>query len=752
MAAADATPVADVSDMSAALAVPTSKEIRANNEWLALHYAKAGMAVFPCAAERMNRSDGSIIEPKQPLIAGGFKSATTDENQIRLWWRKYPDALPALSCLASGLIVIDADIRAAVEAKPAKDSRAAVRAKAAVNGMMVLGDLAKKNGIVLTASPCVDTPSGGGHCYYRLPPGMEATNSTGTLPDGLDVRGAGYVVAPGAMRRDGRRYSRVSGSPDLAAAFKAATIPVLPDAFAACITAGKPVEPPLPIQGALEAAPASTLGPGAPLPQPGEPAAVQPRPSAATARDTGYARAALDGKARDLAALGKGGRNKALNDHAYVMARMAAAGWIDRAAVEPALMAAAVSNRLAADDGQDSAAATFASGWNGGMQAGPHNPLPAEFPILPSVAALVAGMQASAGAAHGAGVGGQQQATAAPAFVALPPPPAIVATPFEWQDPATIPRHVFLYGTAYARKGVSATIAAGGVGKSLLLITECLALASGRNLIGVNSAAKLAVWYYNGEDGRDMLQSRVTAAMQHHDIKPSEIVGALYLNSGRDNRWIVADTLAGKTVVHKPIVDGIIAEIEAKGIAVLVVDPFITSHNVNENDNGAIAAVVAEWNRVADITGCAIMLVHHARKSSGGVVELTADSTRGASAFMGAVRYARIMRHMTAEEAARAGVDIAIYKQHVEIVEVKSNFSGAESRPTWLKLVSCPLANGDDVGAVEKWTWPHKDAASEYDDDMVFNVQEVARPGEYKLSPRSKEWLGYHIGHLSSLT
>jgi hypothetical protein len=50
------------------------------------------------------------------------------------------------------------------------------------------------------------TPSGGGHLYFRPPPGVEIRNSAGKLGPGLDVRGVGgYVVAPPSVI-DGKAY------------------------------------------------------------------------------------------------------------------------------------------------------------------------------------------------------------------------------------------------------------------------------------------------------------------------------------------------------------------------------------------------------------------------------------------------------------------------------------------------------------------------------------------------------------------
>ena len=330
-------------------AAPTpGVNIAAVNLETALHFAAYGLPVFPCKPD------------KSPYTANGFKDAATDELSIQRWWRQFPDALPGIDCAAARLVVIDCDV------------------EENVNGVTAFKVVAKEDGINLWASPCVSTQNGGAHCYFKAEPDFVLSNRTGSLPDGIHVRSNGYVIAPGAVLANGRGYVADSRSPDLAEAYVNGTLPTLPRTLRARLAVGKPVKP-------RQVAPQAAPGPNA----------VPPPASSATARGTAYARATLDGKARDLAALEKGGRNRALNDHAYVMGRMAAAGWIDRTTVETALMAAAATNGMAADDGLGSAAATFASGWNGGMQAGPHDPLAdGDVPILPNVAALMAQLQA----------------------------------------------------------------------------------------------------------------------------------------------------------------------------------------------------------------------------------------------------------------------------------------------------------------------------------------------------------------------
>ena len=201
--------------------------------------------------------------------------------------------------------------------------------------------------------------------------------------------------------------------------------------------------------------------------------------------------------------------------------------------------------------------------------------------------------------------------------------PSVVATPFRLGNPSRIPRREWLYGTALIRRFVSVIVAPGGVGKLSLTIVEALAMVSGRPLLGIAPVDRLRVWLWNGEDPRDELERRIAAACLHYDLKEEEIDGRLFVDSGRDTRLVVMREVRKELVVAEPIVEAVVSEIVEKKIDVFIVDPFITTHEVTENDNGAIARVAYLWADIAARTGCAVMLVHHARKTNGG--EVTAE-------------------------------------------------------------------------------------------------------------------------------
>lgn len=127
--------------------------------------------VFPC----------QWLAPRQktPLVANGFKNATRDEEQIRQWWERWPEAWVGVATgAASGIVVVDIDV---------KDP--------AAYGWDTLDDLGMS---AAPETPMAHTPSGGTHLYFAAI-GSAIGSSIGKhgLGPGLDVRGdGGYIVAP----------------------------------------------------------------------------------------------------------------------------------------------------------------------------------------------------------------------------------------------------------------------------------------------------------------------------------------------------------------------------------------------------------------------------------------------------------------------------------------------------------------------------------------------------------------------------
>jgi hypothetical protein len=282
--------------------------------------------------------------------------------------------------------------------------------------------------------------------------------------------------------------------------------------------------------------------------------------------------------------------------------------------------------------------------------------------------------------------------------------------------PHEVPPRKWVYKPDYIRQFVSLLMSTGGVGKSSLVIAEALALVSGKPLLNVKPAVpegeKLRVWYWNGEDPLDELHRRFAAAQKHFRLTAEDMGDEhLFINSGRLDPIVIAEDRKRVIHVNDAEIERIIDMLRKQKIDVAIIDPFVTTHRVPENDNGAIDAVVKAWNRIAEETNTAVMLVHHSRKPNGN--EMTVDDARGASALLAAARSARAVNGMTKDEAKEAELPEAERRRYFCTTLGKTNLTRAPEDRTWFKIESIDLENGlpfgDEVGVVTPWTFPKVD-------------------------------------------
>jgi len=326
--------------------------------------------------------------------------------------------------------------------------------------------------------------------------------------------------------------------------------------------------------------------------------------------------------------------------------------------------------------------------------------------------------------------------------------PLVSATPFTWRPTSEIPKRRWLYGKHLLRKFVSLDVAAGGVGKSSLKIGEALAMATGRDFYdkGLPEGA-LNVWMWNLEDPHDEIERRLHATAQRFKVCPEELQDRLYVDSGRDQPLVMATEGPDGAMIVRPVVDALIAEMIARKIDVLQIDPFISSHAVSENDNNAIDLVAKEWNVVAERTGAAINLVHHVRKQNG--AEATADSARGASSLIGKARSVLVYNRMSEDEAAKLNVPEDERFFYFRVDNDKANLAPPE-RGDWYRMNNEDLCNGDSVGVACSWTPP--DAFAGITVGHLYQVQKAVSEGEWRENPQTKDaWVGNVVANVVGL-
>jgi hypothetical protein len=324
------------------------------------------------------------------------------------------------------------------------------------------------------------------------------------------------------------------------------------------------------------------------------------------------------------------------------------------------------------------------------------------------------------------------------------------AKPYEWTEPEAIPERQWLYDRRLLRKFLTATVAPGGVGKTNLEIAETLAMVSGKSLLGAKPASLLRVWFWNLEDPHEEIVRRIQATARYYDLTPQDLGDRLYVNCGREQPLVIAETLRGGAVICRPVVDALVEQIRLRKIDVLIIDPYVSSHRVAENDNGAQDMVAKEWGRVADAGNCAVELVAHTRK---GEQEVTTESTRGGKALTDACRTVRVVNRMTKDEAERAGVENP--RLYFRTLNDKANLTPPADRSDWFRLEGVNLNNGskgstgDSVGVVMAWQWPDNLAGITGAD--FEKVAQAIRAGKWRESIQAKDWAGKAVAEALGL-
>jgi hypothetical protein len=341
--------------------------------------------------------------------------------------------------------------------------------------------------------------------------------------------------------------------------------------------------------------------------------------------------------------------------------------------------------------------------------------------------------------------------------------PKFSAQPFEWRDPTTIPRRQFLYGFELRRRQISAVIAPGAAGKTTLKIGRAICMATGRDLLGHRVwNGPHRVWLWNLEDELEEVEKTVHAFLKLWNIDASDFGGRLYIN-GADSvgagglKLAIEDNLGKGFRIQRPVSEALIEELTRLRIDYLDVDPFVSSHSVDENSNQAIDAVSKEWLRIAheanpDAGGCAITLAHHLRKTTGS--EYTAADARGAGAMINAARSVLILQRMSRETAQEFRIPDCDRKKYFSVYDDKNNKAPPAARAEWYEFVGIGLGNGDDtgpedsIGAIQRWQAP--DTFGGVSARQLHNIQRMIseQPDRARKHSKSKHWVGKLVAHV----
>lgn len=321
----------------------------------ALQIVRRGWPVFPCREKDetfVNSAQREIhFKAKAPYTGKGLKDATRDEQRVEAWWRQHPEALIGVPMGDNGCFALDFDPRVEEVVDPGTGE---VTGRREYTLEELKAELEAQIGVPLPPSLTSLTQSGGVHVWFRQPDdGGEPIRNRGNLPDHVDVRGlGGYVIAPPSITRDseGNELGRYRWYGQRGDWRDEGSVKDAPPELIEILRAPKR-KPGAPEGNARAAA--------RPV---GSPAAVSVDVDADVRK---YALSALDGECREIREAGSGRRNAQLNESAFKVATLVAAGALDAGVARSSIEAAALANPGRDDAGQIEA--TINSGWTAGI-------------------------------------------------------------------------------------------------------------------------------------------------------------------------------------------------------------------------------------------------------------------------------------------------------------------------------------------------------------------------------------------------
>lgn len=269
---------------------------------------------------------------------------------------------------------------------------------------------------------------------------------------------------------------------------------------------------------------------------------------------------------------------------------------------------------------------------------------------------------------------------------------------------AMIPARQWVLGRALLKGHLSVLVAPPGVGKSTLVIAMAVSIITGEKITGHDIHRQGKVWIYNNEDDTDELKRRLAAVLQHHGLSYDQVKGQLAMNSGADRPLLIAKTMQDGTVIRLPDVEACIAHIKKHGITTFMVDPFIETHECDENSNQEIKRVAQMFRDIARQGNCTVLLIHHTAKPPQGSSDGHAgnmNTARGASALIGVSRVILTLYGMSKKDAEMYGIPENERHKWARLDDAKANLSLASPEAMWYLRVGVEIANKDEVGVLE---------------------------------------------------
>lgn len=252
---------------------------------------------------------------------------------------------------------------------------------------------------------------------------------------------------------------------------------------------------------------------------------------------------------------------------------------------------------------------------------------------------------------------------------------------------------------------VGAVVSPGATGKTMLMLQAAIAVAGGADLLGLrdfDDAWQMLsgkVVFLTGEDPPDVLAHRVHAIGQH--------LGAAQRQAVFKNLQIAPLVGLGPDLM-RPDWRNWAASV-ASGARLVIIDTLRRFHQLDENDGGAMAALLAVLESFCREQNTTVLFLHHTSKSGALTAGDAQQASRGSSVLTDNARFQANLCSMSTEDAKKFDVDDSCRKSFVRLSFPKINYS-APIQDKWFRrraggvLEPAVLSTGAGLAWIKKKT------------------------------------------------
>ncbi len=273
------------------------------------------------------------------------------------------------------------------------------------------------------------------------------------------------------------------------------------------------------------------------------------------------------------------------------------------------------------------------------------------------------------------------------------PEPTTQHDPLDDFEPAFIPQSCFDKGwhctnpperewvihNALPALRVGALIGSGGSGKSRFELIMVVAIATGRPFFGFSVDRPGAVMIIAGEDEDNEAHRRLTKIITQLPPEAQELAWRNIIFESRVgiNSLITDANSITKQVERTAFLFGLIKSAQMiPNLVAIFLDPLSRVRGGEENASQDTTRFVEAAEYLAGKTGAAVVLLHHASKSSAATGDgASQHAARGSSALVDGCRFVWNLTGLTPNEAKRFNVPEELRKDFAKLSNSKNNYA-----------------------------------------------------------------------------